>query len=160
MKRERQGENRKQAPIVKEIWIAAHPETVFSFLTEPKKFVRWLGRSAELDPRPGGIFRIDVNGRDVVRGEFIEVVPNRKVVFTWGWEGEGSAVPPGSTTVEISLEPDGEGTRVRLSHAGLPEEPRRKHAEGWVHYMSRLGLVARGGDPGLDPLGTPETRHG
>jgi uncharacterized protein YndB with AHSA1/START domain len=53
-------------PIVKDIRIDAPPEIVFEFLTNPAKLIRWLGLKAELDPRPGGIFRVDPNGRDVV----------------------------------------------------------------------------------------------
>ena len=64
--------------------------------------LRWKGVSADLDPRPGGVYRVDMNGRDVAKGEYLEVVPHSRVVFTWGWEGEESAVPPGSTTVEIT----------------------------------------------------------
>ena len=151
---------RRDDAIVREIHIAARPETVFSFLTDPSKLVLWIGRLAELDPRAGGIFRVNVNGRDIVSGRFVEVVANRRVVLTWGWEGDGSAVPPGSTTVEISLEPDGDATILRLRHSALPPEPRRKHAGGWDHYLGRLAVASAGGDPGSDPLGTPETRHG
>jgi uncharacterized protein YndB with AHSA1/START domain len=81
--------------------------------------LRWMGIQAEIDPRPGGVHRLGPNGRDVIRGEYVEVVPDRRVVFTWGWENpsEGmAAVPTGSTRVEIDLEPHGKGTRVRLAH--------------------------------------------
>lgn len=144
----------------REIYIRARPEVVFEFLVEPAKMARWLGREVKLDPRPGGLFRVDVNGRDVVRGEFVEVVPSRKVVFTWGWENPGNRLPPGSTRVEITLHPEGEGTRVRLRHYGLTEPHREKHARGWDHYLPRWGTAAEGGDPGSDPLGTPQTLHG
>ena len=63
-------------PIVKEIFIHGSPELVFGFLSEPAKMVRWIGLTAEIDPRPGGIFRVDPNGRDVIRGEVLEVVPS------------------------------------------------------------------------------------
>lgn len=142
------------------IRINARPEEVFQFLVEPAKMLRWIGKKVDLDPRPGGVFRVDVNGRDVVRGQFLEIVPNRKVVFTWGWEGGGLRVPPGSTTVEITLEPEGEGTLLRLTHRGLTGIDRDKHARGWSHYLARMRMVAEGGDPGPDPLSTPEVRHG
>jgi uncharacterized protein YndB with AHSA1/START domain len=151
----------KKPPIRREISIDAPPDIVFGFFTDPAKFILWLGRVVELDPRPGGVFRVDVNGRDVVRGEFVEVVPPRRVVFTWGWEGDGAAVGSGSTRVEVSLEPERNGgTRVRLTHSGLPEPARGGHDEGWIHYLARLRVAAAGGDPGPDSLGTLETRHG
>jgi uncharacterized protein YndB with AHSA1/START domain len=147
--------------IRREMSIDAPPDVVFAFFTDPAKFILWLGQVAELDARPGGVFRVHVNGRDVVRGTFLEVVPPRRVVFTWGWEGRESVVPPGSTRVEVSLEPEGTGgTRVRLTHSGLPEPSRSGHDEGWVHYLARLRTAAAGGHPEPDPLGTLETKHG
>jgi uncharacterized protein YndB with AHSA1/START domain len=104
-----------------------------------------------LDPRPGGIYRVEINGRDIVRGEYVEIVPYTRVVFTWGWEGENSPLPPGTTTVEITLTPDGEGTIVQLRHLGLPEEQKAVHAVGWDHFLPRLGKVAEGKEPDTDP---------
>jgi uncharacterized protein YndB with AHSA1/START domain len=131
--------------------IAARPETIFPFFTDPDKMVRWKGVSATLDPRPGGVYRVDVTGHDIANGAYLEVVPNRRVVFTWGWEGEESALPPGSSTVEVTLTPDGDGTIVRLRHYGLKARQRKDHAVGWEHYLARLVQAAEGRDPGPDP---------
>ena len=147
-------------PIELEIWIAAKPETVFAFLTDPTKLVQWLGREAMLDARPGGTFRVDVNGRDVVRGKYLEVERAKRVVFTWGWEGDGDRVPPGSTTVEITLAPQLDGTILHLRHSGLPKRDRDAHAPGWGHYAARLKMVVEGRDPGPDQLATPDIVHG
>jgi len=143
-----------------EVRIAADPKTVFGFLTDPAKFVRWLGLQASLHPIPGGIFRVDANGRDVVSGTYVEVVPYRKVVFTWGWEGGGGRVPAGSTTVEITLRAEGDGTLLTLRHSGLSGVDRDKHAGGWSHYIKRLTIVAQGGEPGADPLASADIAHG
>jgi uncharacterized protein YndB with AHSA1/START domain len=140
--------------VEREVRIAARPETVFPFFTDPDKMVQWKGRKAELDPRPGGLYRVELNDQAVARGEYVEIDPPSRVVFTWGWEGQESgphAVPPGSSRVEISLEQDGEGTIVRLRHLGLPEESREIHGQGWDHYLSRLVKTAAGEDPGPDP---------
>jgi len=51
--------------IERELHIAARPETVFRFFVDPERMVRWMGRTAELDPTPGGRFRIDYNGSDI-----------------------------------------------------------------------------------------------
>jgi len=118
--------------------IAASPATVFSYLVDPAKFSAWMGVGADLDPRPGGRVRIDVDGEHIAVGEFREVDPPHRVVMTWGWENN-DAVPPGSTTVEITLTPDGSGTIFRLRHLGLPnEEERRSHLGGWNLYTGNL----------------------
>ena len=123
--------------------IAASPETVFTLLTDPVEYVRWKGRAAELDPRAGGAFHVSFKDA-AVRGEYVEVIPNRRVVFTWGWEAPGAAVGPGGSTVEIDLEPRGAGTRLRLMHRGLPAAERASHAEGWDYFLPRLTNVAEG----------------
>ena len=140
-----------QTALERQIRISARPEVVFSFFTDPVKLIRWKGVRAELDPRPGGIYRVEINGRDIVLGKYVEIVPFTRVVFTWGWEGENSPLPPGSTTVEITLIPDGKGTIVRLRHFGLPPEHKEVHAQGWDHFLPRLGLAAAGQEPGPDP---------
>jgi len=61
--------------VERDIHIAALPETVFSFFTDPAKMVRWLGIRATLNAQPGGICRININERDVVGGTYLEVVP-------------------------------------------------------------------------------------
>jgi uncharacterized protein YndB with AHSA1/START domain len=147
-------------PIVKIIHIDAPPELVFKFLTEPDRLVRWLGLRAELDPRPGGRFRIDPNTRDIICGTYVEVVPSRRVVFTWGWEELGHQVPAGSTTVEIDLERDETGTRLRLTHRHLPPGSLEGHEKGWTHYLDRLKTASEGGNPADDPLADPAIRHG
>src|SRR5919107_6437406 len=94
-------------PIRSEVRIAAPPEIVFAYFTDPTRIVDWMGIAAVLDPRPGGTFRVEANGRDVVLGEYLEVAPPRRVVFTWGFEGPDPIAPAGSTRVEVTLEPDG-----------------------------------------------------
>jgi len=147
-------------PIVREIYIDASPEETFPYLTESDKYRLWMGLSAELDARPGGMFRVDPNGRDVISGEFVAVEPPHRIVFTWGWDEPGRPVPAGSTTVEIELIPQGRGTVLRLVHRGLTGVHREKHMAGWPHYLARLKIAAAGGEPGPDPLAVPTYRHG
>ena len=141
-----------------EVRVEAPPETVFSYFTDPAKLVSWMGAEATLDPRAGGICRLKMNEVVVMLGEFVEVEPHRRIVFTWGYEQELFSVPPQSTTVEVLFEPDGEGTWVRLYHRRLPDAPRVTafHRGGWQHYFGRLAIAATGADPGPDPVGTFE----
>jgi uncharacterized protein YndB with AHSA1/START domain len=139
------------ADLEREILIDASPATIFPFLTETEKFLQWEGTEAELDPRPGGVFRVVVAGEHVGAGEFVEIVPDERVVFTFGWDMEGNPITPGSTRVEISLHPEGEKTRLVLRHTGLPDdEAVAQHIHGWDHYVGRLAVAAAGGDPGPD----------
>jgi uncharacterized protein YndB with AHSA1/START domain len=85
-----------------EVRIEARPETVFEFFVDPEKMSRWKGSSAELDPRSGGTYRVGgIAGGATVVGEFVEIDPPQRVVFTWGWEDD-EEVPPGSSTVEVT----------------------------------------------------------
>ncbi len=143
--------NEEQAPLEREVRIEAPPEVVFKFFVDPEQMIRWKGVEATLDPRPGGVYRVNVTGQDVVRGEYVEVLPNERVVFTWGWEGDGNPVPPGASTVEVTLEPDRGATIVRLRHFGLPGGPEDRHGEGWDHYLTRLAIAGTGCDAGRDP---------
>jgi uncharacterized protein YndB with AHSA1/START domain len=147
-------------PIIKEIFIEATPEEIFPYLIDSDKYVQWMGLAAQLDPRPGGIFQIDPNTRDIILGEFIEVVPPKRIVFTWGWKEPGHPVPAGSTRVQIELTPQHGGTLLRLMHHRVPDSSRGRHEMGWAHYLGRLTTVVTGGNPGPDPFAAASVRHG
>ena len=140
------------AELVREIMIEATPDTIWPFLTDPARHVEWMGTTAELEPRPGGAYRVLVAGQHDAVGEFVEVVAPERVVFTFGWADEGNPVPPGSSTVEITLQPEGDKTRVRLVHRGLPAGAggADAHGHGWAHYLDRLTGAATGHAPGPD----------
>jgi uncharacterized protein YndB with AHSA1/START domain len=141
--------------VVVERRIAASPATVFSFFSDAPRWLRWQGLEAEIELEPGGVFRMNVRGDGFASGSVVEVVPQRRLVFTWGWEEASLGVPPGSTVVEIELEPDGDGTLLRLTHRGLPSTAVDVHRYGWEHYTTRLVVVAQGGDAGPDPAVVP-----
>ena len=139
--------------VEREVAIDASPEAVWEFLVDPEKATRWMGQKASFEPRPGGLYRVEVIPGNTAVGEFVELDPPRRLVFTWGWEpGGAGTLPVGSSTVEIELVPEGGGTLLRFSHRELPNaEAAEKHAHGWDHYLERLALASTGGDPGPDP---------
>jgi uncharacterized protein YndB with AHSA1/START domain len=137
-----------------EVVVPAAPDEVFRWFVEPDLLVRWIGVQATLEPRPGGSFRFEIAAGEWCTGSYVEVVPGRRVVFTWGWESGAIPVPPGSSTVEVDLLAHGEGTRVCLVHRGLAPEWRPLHAEGWSRFLPRLAAVVAGRDPGPDPSRT------
>ena len=139
--------------VERELAIDAAPEAVWEFLVDPEKATRWMGEKATFEPRPGGLYRVEVIPGNTAVGEFVELDPPHRLVFSWGWEpgGQDNRVAPGSSTVEIELVPSGAGTLVRLTHRGLPgPEAAASHAQGWDHYLPRLATAAEGADPGPD----------
>ncbi len=137
--------------VEREIRIEASPETVFEFFTDPEKMKQWKGSEADLDPQPGGNYRVIVMPVAIARGEYVKVEPPHFVSFTWGWESGGPVPAPGESLVEVSLRPDGSGTIVELRHTQLPsEESASAHGDGWDHFLGRLSIAAAGGDPGPD----------
>jgi uncharacterized protein YndB with AHSA1/START domain len=131
-------------PIVREIHIRATPETVFEFFTDAGKLTRWLATEATLDPRPGGVCHQEhakedgSGGSYHMRGDFVEVTPPERVVFTWGFTDPDVGVPPGSSVVDVTLTPDGDGTRLRLEHRDLPAAAIDSHSGGWTGMLERL----------------------
>ena len=71
------------------------------------------------------------------------------MMFTFGWE-EDADLPPGASTVTVTLTPVDGGTEVRLVHDGLTDEQAVRHAEGWNHFLGRLVDAGRDGDAGPD----------
>ena len=121
-----------------EVAIAAPAEVVWRLLTTGDGLVRWVGPDARADPVPGGGLRwVHPNGATVV-GEFLELVPHRRLVFTYGWQDGRMGVPPGSTTVEIDLSEHGGVTTLRLTHRGLPPAAVDDHERGWAYFLGRL----------------------
>ena len=99
-----------------ELRIAARPQTVFDCLTKRELYQQWMGRDVTLEAREGGLFRVDVHG-NVARGEYLTLEPPTRLVWSWGWEEDGHPLPPGASTVEITLRADGDGTVLRMVRA-------------------------------------------
>ena len=136
--------------VQREVRIAAPPATVFAFLTDPEKILRWMGTEATVEPRQGGLYLVNVTGKDVARGRFTEVIPVHRLAYSFGWDG-GDEVPPGSSLIEIDLIDRDGGTLLRLTHSGLPNAAAcTSHEKGWTHYLGRLAEAAAGRDPGPD----------
>lgn len=145
--------------VVHEVDLPATPAVVFRMFVEPGELDRWLGLSADVDPRPGGRFRFQVAPGEYCEGEYLVVEPDARVVVTWGWTDPAFGLPPGSSPVEVTLTPTPAGTRLRLVHDRLPGDVRRIHDDGWSRFLARLHEVVAGRDPGAYPTGRPEVRR-
>ena len=127
------------------VHIDATPETVWSFWTEPARLCEWWGVEADVVAETGGVFRVVMDGGPVMLGEFLELEPPRRLLFSFGWEGgaPGGPLPPGSSRVEVVLVGQDGGTLLTLRHE-LPATHAVDHAKGWGFYIGeRLVELAR-----------------
>jgi uncharacterized protein (TIGR03086 family) len=136
-------------PFEKSVMVPLSADETFALITEPDRLRRWQAITARVDLRAGGEYRWTIVPGHSARGTFTEVEPGKRVVFTWGWEGDAD-LPPGASTVTITLEPAAGGTMVRLVHEGLTGEQASSHGEGWSHYLDRLVVAAAHGDAAAD----------
>lgn len=128
-----------------ELRIAAAVDVVWTHLTTAEGLVRWIGPDATADAVPGGALRwTHPNGATVV-GRFVELVPHRRIVFTYGWEDGRMGVPPESTTVEIDLTEENGATIVRLVHHSLPPAVVDDHERGWSYFLGALRDILTAG---------------
>ncbi len=123
----------------------APPAKVFAAWTDPEKVKGWMGPGevkvlhVECDPRPGGRYRWLMQApsgeQHDVSGSYREVVPNEKLVFTWGWK----TMPERESVVTVLLKPDGDGTLLTLTHEQFfDEEARDRHQHGWSAALDKF----------------------
>jgi len=128
--------------------IEAPRDRVYAAWTDPEQLKQWFGpenvktRELVADARVRGTFRWDIinsEGEEMtMRGEFRELQPDKKIVFTWQWEDDEDWENHISiVTVEL-YDRDG-GTELRLTHEQLPnEESRDGHTRGWESALDKL----------------------
>jgi uncharacterized protein YndB with AHSA1/START domain len=125
--------------------IRAEPARVYAAWTTPELMLRWFGPdagavlSADLDPRPGGRFRVvfcTLDGeRHDVSGVYREVEPGHRLVFTWQW----ISTPERESLVTVELRPLSDGTELTLTHARFHDEAARDaHRRGWSGTLDKL----------------------
>jgi uncharacterized protein YndB with AHSA1/START domain len=128
----------------------ASPEEVFDAWTNPEVLRRWWAVHpggttpvAEVDLRPGGRYRLSMEGPDgarhTVQGEYREVDRPNRLVYSWQWELDAGSLGPAST-VTVEFRTEGARTAVVLNHEGLPDaDSRNRHAQGWAACMNIFG---------------------
>ena len=125
----------------------AAPAKVYAAWIDPKKIARWFGpasvkagsEQAEIDARIGGRYRVSFtmeNGEySEVGGVYRELVPNEKQVFSWAWH----STPERESLVTVSLQPDGDGSLLTLTHEQLFNQAARDgHERGWNGALDKL----------------------
>jgi uncharacterized protein YndB with AHSA1/START domain len=124
------------------VFIAAGRSTVFRFFTDSERFAAWWGAGSRIDARPGGAVHIRFANGIVVTGEVVEVEPDRRIVFTYGYEGEGKPIPPGGSLVTVTLAEEARGTRLHLRHDLPSASARDEHVQGWRYQLALFANVA------------------
>ena len=126
--------------------LKAAPEKVYEAWTKPEQMTHWWGVAggpkppvAETDLRVGGRFKVQFwdpkNEHHSVSGVYREVVPNRKLAFSWAWQ----STPERESLVTIELNPVTEGTMLTLTHEQFfDEKARDDHGHGWNVALDRL----------------------
>ncbi|HSF81100.1 MAG TPA: SRPBCC domain-containing protein [Anaerolineales bacterium] len=125
--------------------INASPAEIYRAFTNSTSLREWFCDVATVDPKVGGRFYAAWNSGFYASGEYTELIPDKKVVFTWYGRNE-----PGGTRVEVSLRPEDGKTEVELAHAGLgtTEEWSQMVAEaskGWQSGLENLESVLETG---------------
>ncbi len=128
--------------------LPAPPATVYRALTDPELYQRWMGPDGsvttieEMDLRIGGrlAFRVRLPEHDMefgIHGFYEEIEPERRLVHSWLVEGDDDV-----STVVMTLESVGDGTRLSITHHGLtsPEDVSQNQG-GWTHQLDRLETV-------------------
>jgi uncharacterized protein YndB with AHSA1/START domain len=145
--------------VIHEIVLEATVEEVFAMFVDPHRLVRWLGVTADLEPRPGGRFRFEVMPGQFCEGRYVVIEPPSRLVFTWGWTDPAMELLPGSSSVEVTLLPTDEGTRLRLVHSGLAtSDGQLLHDDGWSRFLQRLSETLRGDQTSAYPSESPQER--
>jgi len=128
--------------------IKAPRDRVYAAWTDPAQLRQWFGpdnvktRELVADIRVGGKYRWDIINPEgeqmAVSGEYRELVPGKKVVFTWQWEDDETWENQISV-VTVELSDRGPDTEVTLTHEKLPnEQSRDNHNEGWNKVINQL----------------------
>jgi uncharacterized protein YndB with AHSA1/START domain len=137
-------------PLVVRRTLSAPPERVFAAWLEPATLARWLSPFADaeatVDSRVGGAFRVVMrgSGREIEHtGEYREIDPPRRLVFTWSSPYTGST--PSLVTVELRAVPPGDRTELTLTHRRLPAGEVENHRAGWGAILGHLAAHLRRG---------------
>ena len=131
--------------VEKTVRIAARPETVWRYWTEPERMCAWWGAAAELDPRPGGACVVEMVGGPVMRGEYVELVPNERLRYKDQFEDPNL---PGEIHVTVTLRPVSVGTELNIVQEGLPDViPLEACYLGWQDSLQNLAKLV---EPEID----------
>lgn len=121
--------------------IAAPASTVFRYFTDSGRFAAWWGPGSTIEPREGGAVRICYPGGEVASGVVLELVPDRRLRFSYGYENPSKPIKPGGSVVLIELSPASGGTALTLLHTVDSAAIRDAHVPGWRYQLAVFAHV-------------------
>jgi len=127
--------------VERSIVIRARREEVFRYFTDSERFAAWWGAGSRIEPHPGGAVLIRYPNAVTASGQVIELTAPERVVFTYGYDGQGPAISPGGSRVTVTLTSEPEGTRVHLRHEVPSAAVRDEHVQGWRYQMAVFANV-------------------
>jgi uncharacterized protein YndB with AHSA1/START domain len=115
-------------------------DAAWAALTEPAQVARWFAVTTPVAGGAGSTYSIDFADGSVIDGVIREIVPHRRLSYTWQWRGHEEK--PTLVTWELAPLAD-EGCRITLTHegwqeAGADEALRDDHAGYWEGYLADL----------------------
>jgi uncharacterized protein YndB with AHSA1/START domain len=134
--------NRLEHALERSVLICATRRTVFSYFTDSKRFADWWGEGSSIEGRPGGAMRIRYPNGATASGSVVEMIPDERVVFTFGYDGSGKPIPPGGSWVTVTLEDRPRGTLLTLRHELADASVRDQHVQGWRYQLALFANVA------------------
>jgi uncharacterized protein YndB with AHSA1/START domain len=134
--------NLEEHTLERSILISATRSTVFSYFTDSKRFADWWGEGSSVEGRAGGAMRIRYPNGATASGQVLELVPDERVVFTFGYDEPGKPIPPGGSRVTVTLEDRPRGTLLTLRHELADATVRDQHVQGWRYQLALFANVA------------------
>ncbi len=115
----------------KEIWIRTSIEKVFACFTKSEAMLEWHGKEIELDPVPGGIYKVVFEDGTVILGKYREVEMNKRVVYTASYGTVDSLIA-------IDFIEENGGVRIKIKQQFSPGQDTSPFDAGWDHFLDLL----------------------
>lgn len=128
--------------IAREIVIRAPRSLVFGFFTDSERFAAWWGQGSTIDGRLGGALKIVYPGGTTASGEVLEIRPPERIVFSYGYDGEGKMIAAGGSRVTVKLAEHPLGTKLSFLHEVADATTRDHHVQGWRYHLAVFARVA------------------
>lgn len=126
-------------PLIIERTYNAPSEKVWKAITDKNDMKQWYFDLAEFKPEVGFEFQFEGGPKGKTYLHFCkitEVVPGQKLTYSWRFDGY-----EGNSFVTFELFPEGNATRLKLTHAGLetfpniPDFAKTNFEEGWTGLL-------------------------